>query len=80
MVIGTDAYNFIASDFLVRWWWLVSNRLIYCKAWSCGGAENSGPQQGRESVSPGSADAGNLLAQQAIADVFCVNGAANGAA
>ncbi|MGU0042640.1 hydrogenase formation protein HypD [Escherichia coli] len=28
MVIGTDAYNFIASDFIVRWWWLVSNRLI----------------------------------------------------
>lgn len=21
--------------FIVRWWWLVSNRLIYCKAWSC---------------------------------------------
>ena len=21
--------------FSVRWWWLVSNPLIYCKAWSC---------------------------------------------
>lgn len=40
MVIGTDAYNFIASDF-------------------------------HRPLVP---DAGNLLAQQAIADVFCVNG------
>ncbi len=21
--------------FIARWWWLDSNRLIYCKAWSC---------------------------------------------
>ncbi len=80
MVIGTDAYNFIPAIFIVRWWSLVSNPLIYFKRGDAGGAENSGPQQGRESVCRVVPDAGNLLAQQAIADVFVSTATVNGAA
>ncbi len=75
MVIGTDAYNFIASDFhrplvvagfepldLLQGVVMLVEQKI---------AAHSKVENQYRRVVP---DAGNLLAQQAIADVFCVNG------
>lgn len=75
MVIGTDAYNFIASDFhrplvvagfepldLLQGVVMLVQQKI---------AAHSKVENQYRRVVP---DAGNLLAQQAIADVFCVNG------
>ena len=75
MVIGTDAYNFIASDFhrplvvagfepldLLQGVVMLVEQKI---------AAHSKVENQYRRVVP---DDGNLLAQQAIADVFCVNG------
>ena len=75
MVIGTDAYNFIASDFhrplvvagfepldLLQGVVMLIEQKI---------AAHSQVENQYRRVVP---DAGNLLAQQAIAEVFCVNG------
>ncbi len=80
MVIGTDALILSPAIFIVRWWSLVSNPLSTARRGDAGGAENSGPQQGRNQYRRVVPDAGNLLAQQAIAMCSVSTATANGAA